>query len=220
MSTSGFDLVLMCNVFHELTPTQWYEYLVKPGAIFSHLSSDGYFLIVEDQFLPVGEKANHFGFLLFGSKQFKDLFKITDKDIDYLESSYDEDDRLKAYLIPKKYLDRVDANSIKSALESLHKESLEHIHTIRKSSEESMNYKIARKYAMWAQLYANAKLALDDGKGTSLPVGNCILFSNKTACAKNYSLLRRHPKKRNSLHHFLRYDGMLRFTSPECIICF
>ncbi len=152
-----YDVIILCNVFHELEPKVWYEYLVDLNGLRSLMSEEGHLIIVEDQFIPIGEKANSFGFLLMGSAQLRIMFGVAADDKDFEEGDYRKDGRLKSYRIPKRYLFNVTKQSIRDALISLHEDSLIQIEEVRKME---VNYKTARMHAMWTQLYANSQLAL------------------------------------------------------------
>lgn len=151
-----FDIVIMCNVLHEIEPEYWKSMF---NSLYSLLKPTGYLLIMEDQYMPVGELANHLGFLLLGAEQVRILFKIEDQDALYGATSYKKENRLMAYRIPRTCLSRVDDCSIKSAIESLNTYSLRQIELIRK--KETRNYKDGQHHALWTQLYANSALALN-----------------------------------------------------------
>ncbi|RZK11266.1 MAG: hypothetical protein EOO43_19465, partial [Flavobacterium sp.] len=73
----SFDIIIMCNVFHEIDPHEWLNLFVSEFSISNLLKPSGDLIIVEDQLLAVGERAHLKGFLVFDELEFKKLFKIT-----------------------------------------------------------------------------------------------------------------------------------------------
>src|SRR5690606_22969500 len=71
----SFDVVIMCNVLHEIDPKDWLKLFQNEGVISSLLSENGILLLVEDHQIPIGEKAYQKGFLVLDTPQLKDLFK-------------------------------------------------------------------------------------------------------------------------------------------------
>lgn len=53
----SFDVVIMCNVLHEIDPKDWLKLFQNEGTISSLLSENGILLLVEDHQIPIGEKA-------------------------------------------------------------------------------------------------------------------------------------------------------------------
>jgi chemotaxis methyl-accepting protein methylase len=60
-----FDVIIMCNVLHEIDTKDWLKLFRKDGLISSLLSKKGLLLLVEDQQIPTGEKAYQKGFFSF-----------------------------------------------------------------------------------------------------------------------------------------------------------
>jgi energy-coupling factor transporter ATP-binding protein EcfA2 len=71
---NSIDLVIMCNVMHEITPNEWITLFNKDSLIFRSLKSSGSVLIVEDQRIPVGEKAHKFGFFQLKKRTVKEVY--------------------------------------------------------------------------------------------------------------------------------------------------
>jgi ABC-type multidrug transport system ATPase subunit len=154
-----FDFIIMCNVFHEIEPAEWLNLFNSAISPFKLLKEDGYLLVVEDQFLAIGEKAHSKGFLVFDELEFKKLFKITTVD-KYHSTDYRKDGRLKSHHIPKSCLSRISADSKKEALEILQQNAKDEIKKLRKKDEVS--FKIGKLHGFWAQQLANASLALEE----------------------------------------------------------
>lgn len=154
-----FDFIVMCNVFHEIEPKDWLNLFNSITSLFKLLKEDGYLLIIEDQYLAVGEKAHSNGFLVFDELEFKKLFKITSAD-KYLSTDYRKDGRLKSHHIPKSCITRIDTTSKKEALEILLQNSKDEIKRLRKVTEPT--FKTGKSHGFWAQQLANASLALEE----------------------------------------------------------
>ena len=154
-----FDIIVMCNVFHEIEPNDWLNLFNSVTSPFKLLKDDGYLLIVEDQFLTIGEKAHSKGFLVFDELEFKKLFKIAGAD-KYQSTDYRNDGRLKSHHIPKACINRIDAPSKKESLEVLLQNAKDEIKELRK--EISPTFKTGKLHGFWAQQLANASLALEE----------------------------------------------------------
>jgi ABC-type cobalamin/Fe3+-siderophores transport system ATPase subunit len=154
-----FDFIVMCNVFHEINPSDWINLFTSVTNPFKLLKDEGYLLIIEDQFLAVGEKAHANGFLVYDELEFKKLFKITTTD-KYQSTDYRKDGRLKSHHIPKNCLPRIDINSKKESLEYLIQNSKDKIKEIRMNKEPT--FKNGKLHGFWAMQLANASLALEE----------------------------------------------------------
>lgn len=157
---ASIDVVVMCNVFHEIPPTEWLTMFDNQSLIHRSLKDTGYILIVEDQRIPSGEKAHKFGFLVLDTPHLKTLFNVTTDDIStslFAACDYKNDGRLKAHLISKKLLNRLSNESRKKAIEELRAIAEDSIMECR-SKEAS--YKTGQIHGFWTQLFANASLYL------------------------------------------------------------
>lgn len=156
---SSFDVVIMCNVLHEIDPKDWLILFRSDGQISSLLSDSGFLLLVEDQQIPVGEKAYQKGFLVLDTPQLKDLFKISEADSDFIMKDARDDGRLKSHLIPKRCLVQIDDASRKAALKSLSGLAKDRILEIRSKEK---NYQNGKLHGFWTQQFANAQLNIDE----------------------------------------------------------
>lgn len=153
----SFDIVLMCNVLHEIPPSEWLN-LMK--SITDLLNENGGLLIVEDSQIPIGEKAHQHGFIVFDEAQIRELFAIGAA-TDFLSQSHSKNSRLKAHLIPKKYLSNISDETRKAAIKSLNEKAKEEINKLRGLDPKSLTFKQGREHAFWVQQFANTQLALD-----------------------------------------------------------
>lgn len=154
-----FDVVILCNVLHEIEPKEWLSLFRASGVIPTLLNANGVSLIVEDEIIPVGEKAHVKGFIVFDTPELRTMFKIKSGE-EFLFSDERNNGRLKAHLIPKNYLVRIDADSRLEALRKKKAQSEKEISNIRESGDTS--YKSGRKHSFWIQQLANTQLAIND----------------------------------------------------------
>ncbi|TAL69065.1 MAG: hypothetical protein EPN82_08240 [Bacteroidetes bacterium] len=156
---NSFNVVIMCDVFHEIDPKDWFNLFKEDGTITSLLADDGLLLLVEDYQMPIGEKAYQNGFIVLDRPQLKELFKITEKDKDFITHDKYGDGRLKSHLIPKNYLIRIDSDSRSESLKSLCKYSKENVKEIR---NKGTDYKIGKIHGFWIQQLVNSELSLEE----------------------------------------------------------
>ncbi|HOZ68007.1 MAG TPA: AAA family ATPase [Chitinophagaceae bacterium] len=157
MKESTLDLIVMCNVFHEIDPLSWIGLFSRSEVIIKYLKEDGCLLIVEDHQMPIGEKAYRNGFMVFGEMQFRLLFQISENE-EYIVNDSRGDGRLLAHLIPKMYLRRISHDNIIKAIKSLKQEALNNIDRIRRN--EKPTFKSGMKLGFWLNQYANSSLNL------------------------------------------------------------
>ena len=163
--TETFDVVVMCNVLHEIDPSLWVYLFNKSGALSKLIRGDGKLLIVEDYGIPVGERAHDYGFLLLDEHEICILFDITQEDravgryvkqtsIDGRYSS-----RLRAHLVAKTCSTRITGSSQRGAIQKLHDRMADSVRAALKQKTTG-NSDAGRNYARSAQLLANAMLWL------------------------------------------------------------
>lgn len=154
---NSFDVIIMCNVLHEIDPNEWLRIFDPVGSLMTLLKEDGVLLLVEDHQVPVGEKAYQKGFLVLDTPQIMELFRISAKDTGFKIHDARNDGRLKAHQIPKNCLLRLDASSRITALKSICSLAQERILGVRGSEK---NYKNGKVHGFWVQQFANAQLTL------------------------------------------------------------
>ena len=165
---SYFDIVILCNVLHEIDVTKWLGVMRN---IKSLLKDDGCLLFVEDCQIPVGELPVENGFVVLNTEQLEKLFNTAREH--FLISDYStmpgakkgyEQHRLMAHLIPKSIIEKVDETSIRAALDNVKDVALNTIKEIREKSKYSSKedlYTLGLKHAFWLQQYANASLNME-----------------------------------------------------------
>ncbi|HEY0013263.1 MAG TPA: AAA family ATPase [Allosphingosinicella sp.] len=156
---SGFDVVVLCNVLHEIPPQQWLEQIAQSigGQL---LAEDGILLILEDLWIPSGELAYPEGFLLLDPKGIGNLFDTAVGEDFSFSSPADERyaGRLMAYRLRRAVVQQMSAASIRKTL----------IYTIEKSKAEVLDTRTAtptfeegRRHARSMMQLTNASLLLD-----------------------------------------------------------
>ncbi len=156
---NSVDVVVMCNVLHEIPPTDWLRLFSTEELIVKCLKNDGVVLLVEDLLLPVGEKPHRNGFCVLGLSQVKALFQIEENCEGFRYADARGDNRLVAYQIPKSHLSRISSNSRKNALQGIAAQAKSEIRRLR-SAEAS--YKNGKLLGFWVQQFANAQLCLEE----------------------------------------------------------
>ena len=158
IDTGSIDVIIMCNVLHEIPPNEWISLFDREGAISRLLADAGYLLIVEDYQMPKGERAHSKGFILLDECHLRILFKIPQEYKEY-KIRAKRARRLKAHYIPKPVLTNVSDSTRKDALNMVKKTALEGISRLR---EEPPSFSNGKLYALYVHQFANACLSLQD----------------------------------------------------------
>jgi len=153
--TNSFDLVVMCNVLHEIPPDSWASVFNSTSIITEALSTEGHLVIIEDYLMPKGEYAHPLGFIVLDSQPLQKLFACTSSDITVVS---ERNGRIKAHYIPKPLLSNVTEETVKEALLFAQRHAEERVRTIR--AEGKSTFKAGRAHGFWVQQYANTSLAL------------------------------------------------------------
>lgn len=159
---ASIDMVVMCNVLHEIPPNEWLNLFAQHSLIGRSLKDSGFLLVVEDQRIPIGEKAHKFGFLVLDTPHLRTLFAVSDADVqDGLFQDYDHqgDGRLKAHKISRTLLTRLSAATRKRAIEQLRETAKDKISALRQATPD---YRNGQLHGFWTQQFANASLWLDE----------------------------------------------------------
>jgi energy-coupling factor transporter ATP-binding protein EcfA2/SAM-dependent methyltransferase len=151
---SGFDLIVLSNVLHEIEIEDWKRTFHWLGKL---LASDGRLLIIEDLLPPVGELPNMWGYLILDHCGFETLFSAHGS-INSIES---KKDRLLAIEVQRQHVERVDNDSIRKALQYLKNKAKEEIVQLRSIPTDKRTHQTGRKHAHYAMLHTNASLALE-----------------------------------------------------------
>lgn len=158
---ASFEAVLMCNVLHEIDPSEWINTFSRNGVIAQSLAQDGHLIIVEDYLMPKGEHANKYGFIVLNTESLLALFNVSSADdIQVYNARQRYANRIRAHKIPRRLLENVDSATRKKSLELAQEKAREQISSLR--SEKSHTYLSGRSHAFWVQQFANTSLALSE----------------------------------------------------------
>lgn len=152
----NFDLVVCCNVFHEISPDKWHDTACD---IQSLLKPEGHLLLLEDNCMPHGERAHEFGFVVLDTLSLRKLFQVGEK-ADAIKSE-SMNDRLYIHLIPVGILSSITTESKKEALSEVKKRAKQEIEKIKGAPESGKSFSLGTQYAFWSQQFTNAILALE-----------------------------------------------------------
>ena len=153
----SFDCILLCNVLHEINPKYWMEVFTHSKRI---LKESGQLLIIEDKFLPKGETAHEFGYLILQVPHIKILFSLEENLLELKLRNESANERI-VFVSVKKDEINVSKESIINSIEQLNNDSFEELKKLRNDVDDVNN---GRMYANKTQLYINSQLALDSLK--------------------------------------------------------
>ncbi|MCL2375169.1 MAG: AAA family ATPase [Firmicutes bacterium] len=151
INNKEFDIAVICNVLHEVSPKKWVDEFKK---LCVKLSDTGFLLLVEDTQLPFGEKPNEDGFFILGRAELMKLFSM--KAEDFVTEPHKENERLMAHLINKKHIENISKETQQKALEELKNRCETWIGVLRGKTDSSSG----RLLAFYLQQYANVSLYL------------------------------------------------------------
>lgn len=165
---SNVDIIVMCNVLHEISPDEWQTEIGPSSQIMELLKPNGFLLIIEDQRIPVGENAHNYGFLVFDTVQFQKLFDFTAEATEDLYKKYDayqdidgKAGRILAHRFAKDLVSRFSANNQKNAIISLYQTAARRMKEIRlKAKEENPTFQDGQLHGFWMTQLANTSLWL------------------------------------------------------------
>lgn len=158
LDENSLDVVLLCNVLHELPPEEWRHLFGAGGAITRLLAPSGHLVILEDMEIPHGERAHRFGFLLLDGPHLHKLLSRREADPP-IETISTPDGRLRVHVVPAALLGKTDRDTTAEALKLLKETARREVLRIRGKSPDSRN---GRLHAMWTQLLANSEIALHE----------------------------------------------------------
>lgn len=156
----AFDIVVLCNVVHEIRATKWVSEFKE---ILKRLSGDGSLIIMEDQFLPTGELPNDIGYLIPNPHEFKIMFNMTDEPMPTFHFDEKYKDRLMCLAIPRNNIKMIDRKTVKDAVSSIQRRMSGEIETLRNAPSQK-DARIGRLYAHYTQMFCNAFMALKELK--------------------------------------------------------
>lgn len=157
------DIVVMCNVLHEIPPKDWLDIFSDQSLVTRALNKNGYLLLVEDQRIPVGELAHEHGFIVLDTSHLRMLFSVGEQDHHnglFVCNDARGDGRLKAHLISKRLLSNITSESRRKSIEALKSTAKNEIRNLRNGG--MARYADGLLHAFWTQQFANTSLYLDE----------------------------------------------------------
>jgi ABC-type multidrug transport system ATPase subunit len=150
------DLVVMCNVLHEIPVRQWLECFAR---IHEVLADDGQLVILEDQLPSVGELPHANGYVILDELALMELFGAQEA---VRTLSLDKKGRLTAFGIPRAFLRNASATTICKTLERVKRKAKDELRLLREAGQQQRSFQMGRLHAHYALLHSNALLALDE----------------------------------------------------------
>jgi len=151
------DIVIMCNVLHEISCERWGDFFGAEGWFPRLLTSTGVLIIAEVQQLPYGEHANPGGFLVLDTAQVRRLFAVREEDRASFAVTEKSDGWLKAHLVGRELIRRYTPETLDAALRDLSLTARDRIRSLR---EAGTGYRQGRQHGFWVQQFANAELSI------------------------------------------------------------
>lgn len=159
---SEYDLILLSNVLHEISPREIINTIKKLNSI---LKKNGVFVIIEDLVLRKGEMPNKNGYLVFNPDELKLLFNLNKLPI-LIESKEEKyKNRLMCSVISRSNIGVLNNSNLNKAVTRLKERSLKNAVNLRNGD----NCEEGRNYAFYLQQYMNAELTLKELKSNTMP---------------------------------------------------
>jgi len=160
LNDASVDVIVMCNVLHEVPLADWLRIFGGDGSLTRIASESGVLLVVEDQVLRVGERAHDFGYLVLDGLELK-LFFGGERESSSVRTHDHPDDRYKGRLKAHE----IDASMLKLANTDTRKLCLKQLVTsadaaLTEIQGRPVSKKAAKAYAFWAHQHVNASRAL------------------------------------------------------------
>jgi len=161
-----YDIILMCNVLHEILPDNWSRELSRIRALAN--PETGALIVAEVRFMKNGELPNPVGFIVLEETELALLFNVDEAECtNYIERTAHAG-KLLLFEIPiMKY--SVTPTSVMNTLERVSVRSMEVVDNIRNMSKME-SAEEGRRYAYYSQLYINSMIGLRNASKNSQPV--------------------------------------------------
>lgn len=153
LESNIFDIIIVCNVLHEIPVV---ELVSNLKWMCQHLSSNGKILIIEPRRLFKGEWIRGAGFLLFSEAEIYKLFETTPP---YKDSILNE--KIVAVAIDGRRGVNVSKSNLTDALEMLEARTYGELKELKNQEIDSRSNEVGRRAAMSAVLNFNARMALE-----------------------------------------------------------
>jgi ABC-type cobalamin/Fe3+-siderophores transport system ATPase subunit len=159
---ASYDLIVMCNVLHEINPDEWLNCFgnTSKSRLTKLLKPNGGLLVVEDYQIPTGELAHKHGFLLLDESELKALFAWKEADIGNFIRDSEQDhrykDRLVMHWIAQPLLERVTDETRRKAITTLKDNANDAIDRLQNKSVITETFSRGHQIALASQTFTNA----------------------------------------------------------------
>lgn len=159
LPANQFNIILLCNVLHEIPIKEWPAILNK---LTESLCSGGHIMIIEDQHLPKGEMIGKEGFIILNSAATSILFNLENPPIEIKASEDKYKDRIYCAMIRKELISAVTIDSVRNAIKTVKNHAFDQVKLLR-TSEYQQNNKVilGKRSALYSQLYVNSCISLE-----------------------------------------------------------
>lgn len=148
------DIVVLCNVLHEVRVDRW---LVMFNDISRVLSPLGSLIVMEDQTMRVGELPNAHGFVVLDAIELAALFGTTPGNgVRSLPSA--RAGRLTQVEVSAEFIKNANVERLRQALEGVCKRASDEVELLR--ADSAYTFQMGQRHAYYSMLYMNAALAL------------------------------------------------------------
>jgi len=156
---NGVDLVVLCNVLHEIPTSEWQSTLADCRKV---LSVDGSLVVIEDQYPSVGELPHDRGFVLLDYSEMAQMFGGKDSVVD-LSVTIDprHRERITVFELYAVSLSHFSIPQMNSALGIVRDRARRELKRLRGEAGEQRQ-RAGRLHALHAMLWMSAKFALGD----------------------------------------------------------
>jgi ABC-type cobalamin/Fe3+-siderophores transport system ATPase subunit/SAM-dependent methyltransferase len=163
LKNESFDVVLLCNVLHEIKISELEVTLRK---IINCIKQEGFLIIIEDLELSKGEKIGNEGFfnegfLVLNKEDLEILFRmnIVPGQIEMGDEKLAK--RILCLVFKRNEINVPDVEDIKKAIKSSQTTSYNKILEVRKDQDQKSKSKNGQLSAFYSQQFINAKIKLD-----------------------------------------------------------
>lgn len=157
---AGVDLVVMCNVLHEIEPQRWQRVFQDCR---NSLRPEGSLVVIEDQRPAVGELPHEKGFIVLDHVEMQAMFGGSDT-VRSLPDAIPEPYRTRVTVLelPAKILGNWTSENQTRALEMVRSRARDAVERLR-DRNAPVTQQSGRLHALYAMLWMNADMALNPG---------------------------------------------------------
>ena len=163
----NFDILLFCNVLHEIEPDEW---ICTLNQLITKLKDDGEFIFIERNVLTTGEHAHEYDFFVLGVEELSKLFSIGISELSDIKKNSECKPKISCIPIEKRLLNDVTKNSQTEAINQLKVNSWEKIKVIKEALKSNPNMtekekmKFGYELAFYYTQYINCKYFLENNE--------------------------------------------------------